>query len=159
MPRAASLFHYSISVCAGLPVPFRCWRKGEKPIFLLPCRFPFPPCHSRESGALAGADLEAGKQKTAATWKNYGGDHRRAFWHLDLDLAKANEAFHANLYRKKPQFVTLATLVATSNAEMTRSQNMEAAAHPSIPQDERRVNTRSHCRVEVWAGRGKGMDR
>ena len=58
------------------------------------------------TGALTGADL--GKDRSAAPWKQYPGDRGKAFWHLDLDLARVADALHAELAGKRPQFVTFA---------------------------------------------------
>ena len=57
-------------------------------------------------GALTGCEL--GKDSLAAAYRDYQGDRKRAFWHLDGRLARAADEFHAELFAKKPQFVTFA---------------------------------------------------
>jgi hypothetical protein len=59
------------------------------------------------SGALTSSSL--GKPDApAAACKDFKGDPKQAFWHLDLELAQASDAFHAGLVGRKPQFVTFA---------------------------------------------------
>lgn len=60
------------------------------------------------TGALASAGIGKPGAEAAAACKEFKGDPRRAYWHLDLELAKAADAFHAGLTGKKPQFVTFA---------------------------------------------------
>ena len=57
-------------------------------------------------GALTGCEL--GKDSLAAAYRDFQGDRKRAFWHLDARLARAADEFHAELFAKKPQFVTFA---------------------------------------------------
>jgi len=59
------------------------------------------------SGALTSADFETPNEPAAAAYKEYKGDPKTAYWHPDLELAKAWEAIEADT-QKKPQFVTFA---------------------------------------------------
>ncbi len=56
-------------------------------------------------GALTGLP---GGENGAASFAEFGGEKARTFWHLDLALARAADAFHADLGKKQPQFVTFA---------------------------------------------------
>ncbi len=59
------------------------------------------------SGALTGAD--PGRKGRAASYSEFDKKARQeVFWHLDLKLAQANDAFHDGMFDKKPQFVTFA---------------------------------------------------
>jgi len=60
------------------------------------------------TGALASAGIGKPGAEAAAACKEFKGDPRTAYWHLDLELAKAADAFHAGMTGKKPQFVTFA---------------------------------------------------
>ena len=57
-----------------------------------------------QSGALTTTDLE--NSHGGAAYAHFAGDRSKAFWHLDLDLARAADAFHSGLTGKQPQFVT-----------------------------------------------------
>lgn len=65
-------------------------------------------CHKLDSakGALTGSEI--GKDSGAAMHGDFKGNKRKAFWHLDLELAKAVDVFHSGMFEKKPQFVTFA---------------------------------------------------
>lgn len=60
-----------------------------------------------KSGALSHA--ERGKPPhAAAKYDGYQGEPAKSFWHLDAELARACDAYHANKFDKQPQFVTFA---------------------------------------------------
>jgi hypothetical protein len=60
-----------------------------------------------KTGALTSSSI--GKPDAGpAAYADFKGDPRKAFWHLDLELAKASDAFHAAMLARKPQFVTFA---------------------------------------------------
>lgn len=58
------------------------------------------------TGALTGGDI--GKDALAAPAGEFKGDQAKAFWHLNIELAKMADALHADLFAKQPQFVTFA---------------------------------------------------
>jgi hypothetical protein len=60
------------------------------------------------AGALSTPNLGTPGDQSAAAYKDFKGDPGKAFWHLDLELAKACDAFHAGMFDRKPQFVTFA---------------------------------------------------
>jgi len=60
------------------------------------------------SGALSGGEI--GKETLAARYGEFKGDKTKAFWHLNVELAKMADALHADLFTKRPQFVTFADL-------------------------------------------------
>ena len=66
------------------------------------------PCREIDPavGALTGANL--GRESTAALAKDFRGDPKQAFWHPSLELAQLADRLHADLFSKKPQFVTFA---------------------------------------------------
>lgn len=58
------------------------------------------------TGALTSGDI--GKETLAARYGEFKGDKARGFWHLNMELAKMADALHADLFTKRPQFVTFA---------------------------------------------------
>ena len=58
------------------------------------------------AGALTSGDI--GKETLAARYGEFKGDKAKAFWHLSVELAKMADALHADLFAKRPQFVTFA---------------------------------------------------
>jgi hypothetical protein len=58
------------------------------------------------AGSLSGGDI--GKDAPAAGYGAFKGDKGKAFWHLSTELAKMADALHADLFAKRPQFVTFA---------------------------------------------------
>jgi hypothetical protein len=58
------------------------------------------------SGALSGGEI--GKETLAARYGEFKGDKTKAFWHLNMELAKMADSLHADLFTKRPQFVTFA---------------------------------------------------
>lgn len=61
-----------------------------------------------ETGALTSGSMGKPGEEVAAPYHEFKGDPQAAFWHLDLELARAHDAFHAGMFTKKPQFVTFA---------------------------------------------------
>lgn len=62
-----------------------------------------------ESGALTDGSIAPHVRAAAtASYHEYKGDRRNALWHLSLDLARQNDAYHRELRGKQPQFVTFA---------------------------------------------------
>lgn len=61
-----------------------------------------------KSGALTRRDLDQPDGPAAAAYGQFKGDPRQAFWHLDLELAAALDAYHAAVNRGKPQFAAFA---------------------------------------------------
>ncbi len=62
-----------------------------------------------KSGALSSSEVFSKDHPAAAAYADFKGDPKSAFWHLDLELAKATDAFYAaHPLGKKPQFVTFA---------------------------------------------------
>lgn len=59
------------------------------------------------TGALSGADVFA-PEAPAAPAASWTGDRARSFWHCDVELAKAADAFHAGAAARRPQFVAFA---------------------------------------------------
>ncbi len=59
-------------------------------------------------GALTGAEPGRPGNAPAAVPAEFTGGPKTAFWHLDLELARAWEVFHAGMRDRKPQFVTFA---------------------------------------------------
>jgi hypothetical protein len=72
---------------------------AERPVRLSPID---PKTGALSSGRIGRPDAEP------AVYGDYRGDRSAAFWHLDLELARANDAFHAGMFDKRPQFVTFA---------------------------------------------------
>jgi hypothetical protein len=60
------------------------------------------------TGALTSPRLGEDNQPAAANYADYQGDKKAALWHLDLDLARANDALHAPLLKKKTQYLSFA---------------------------------------------------
>ncbi len=60
------------------------------------------------SGALTSPRLGEDNQPPAASYAEYKGDKKSALWHFDVELARANDALHAPLLKKKAQYVTFA---------------------------------------------------
>jgi hypothetical protein len=58
------------------------------------------------TGALTSGDI--GKDGLAARYGEFKGDKAKAFWHLNIELARMADALHADLSVKRPQFVTFA---------------------------------------------------
>lgn len=71
---------------------------AEKPGGLIPI--------DPQSGALSDGNLGEAGAAPAAAYADFRGGAAEAFWHLDLELAEANDAFHAGMFEKRPQFVT-----------------------------------------------------
>ena len=61
-----------------------------------------------KSGALTSGNIGKPADQAAAPYAQFKGDPRKAFWHLDVELARANVAFHAGMFDKQSQFVTFA---------------------------------------------------
>lgn len=59
-----------------------------------------------ESGALTSTAITNPQAPKAAPYKQYKGDRKATYWHVDLELAQASEAFHAIRFNKRAQFVT-----------------------------------------------------
>lgn len=60
------------------------------------------------TGALTSPRLGEDDQPAAASYADYKGDKTSALWHFDLDLARANDALHAPLLKKKAQYLSFA---------------------------------------------------
>jgi hypothetical protein len=60
------------------------------------------------SGALTSPRLGEDNQPAAANYADYKGDKQSALWHFDVELARANDALHAPLLKKKTQYVSFA---------------------------------------------------
>ena len=60
----------------------------------------------KTSGALTDITLLDPPHVPAAPYNEFKGDPTLAFWHLDMELAKATEAFHSTGRAKKVQLVT-----------------------------------------------------
>jgi hypothetical protein len=60
------------------------------------------------SGGLSSSRLGEDNQPAPASWADYTGDRKQALWHFDAELAKANDAVHAALLKRKPQFLSFA---------------------------------------------------
>jgi hypothetical protein len=64
------------------------------------------------TGALTNSAITNPRAARPAAYKNYQGDRSRslpwqvAYWHVDLELAQAFDAYHAGRFNKRPQFVT-----------------------------------------------------
>jgi len=61
-----------------------------------------------KTGALSSADIGRPGAEAAAPYAEYKGDPRKALWHLDAELARASDVFHAPMFARKAQFVTFA---------------------------------------------------
>jgi hypothetical protein len=69
------------------------------------------PVRCRAIGPAGGAltDSQIGNPAVpAAMYAEFKGDRKRAFWHLNLDLARNSETIHQTINARKPQFVTFA---------------------------------------------------
>jgi len=60
------------------------------------------------SGALTSPRLGEDNQPAAASYADYKGDKKSALWHLDVELARMNDALHAPLLKKKAQYLSFA---------------------------------------------------
>lgn len=60
------------------------------------------------SGALTSPEITAPDAPKAAPYAEYKGDRKAAYWHIDMELARAFEAFHAGRFGKRAQFVAFA---------------------------------------------------
>ena len=64
------------------------------------------------TGALTSAAITNPRAAKPAAYKDFKGDRSRsapwqvAYWHVDLELAQAFDAYHAGRFNKRPQFVT-----------------------------------------------------
>jgi hypothetical protein len=65
-------------------------------------------CRAVDPAAGALTSIEIGHESQTAPAKEFPGDRKRTFWHLDLELARMADALHTNLSGRKPQFVTFA---------------------------------------------------
>jgi hypothetical protein len=59
-----------------------------------------------ESGALTSTAITNPRASKAAPYAAYKGNRKEAYWHVDMVLAEAFEAFHAGRFNKRAQFVT-----------------------------------------------------
>ena len=60
------------------------------------------------TGALTSPRLGEDNQPAAASYADYKGDKQSALWHFDVELARANDALHAPLLKKKTQYLSFA---------------------------------------------------
>jgi hypothetical protein len=60
------------------------------------------------AGALTSERIGEDDRPAAAGYDGYAGNKKSALWHLDLELARENDALHAPLHKKKVQYVTFA---------------------------------------------------
>lgn len=61
-----------------------------------------------DMGALTDSDIVDPRAARAAPYAEYKGDRKKAYWHFDMELARAFEGFHAGQFGKRPQFVAFA---------------------------------------------------
>lgn len=66
-------------------------------------------CRTVEPASGALTDSQIGTSAVpAAPCAEFKGDRKRAFWHLNLDLARGSDTIHQTIGQRKPQFVTFA---------------------------------------------------
>ena len=58
------------------------------------------------SGALTTTGITNPQAPKTAPYAEYRGNRKAAYWHADMELAKAFDAFHAGRFSKRAQFVT-----------------------------------------------------
>lgn len=61
-----------------------------------------------DAGALTDSDIVNPQATRAAPYAEYTGDRKGAYWHFDMEMARAFEGFHAGQFGKRPQFVAFA---------------------------------------------------
>lgn len=71
------------------------------------------------AGVLTDSDITNTQAAKAAPYEAYKGDRKAAYWHLDMELARAFENFHVGRFGKRPQFVAFAD-PATGNPIYSR---------------------------------------
>jgi hypothetical protein len=60
------------------------------------------------TGALTSTAITNPAAAKPAPYGEYKGDRKYTYWHVDMELARAWEAYHAGLFNKRTQFVTFA---------------------------------------------------